>query len=461
MDIVFAVLALLLLIAGYPVALTLGGFAVLFAFVASGFGAFDLALLGAVPSRVLGIVTNPILLAIPFFVLMGAVLERSRIAADMLAAAANGLRGVRGGAAVSVTLVGALLAASTGIVGASVVALGMLALPALLARGVSPEQASGTVAAVGTLGQIVPPSIVLIVLGDQLSNAWQTAQTSSGNFAPDTVSVADLFAASILPGALLVGLFMAWQILRGDGERPEAHGELAETSAVGWTSFLPPFALVLAVLGLILGGIATPSEAAAIGAFGAALLGWNRLSWSDWQHIASEGVYLTCTIFTIIIGASIFSLVLRGLGGDETLASWLSDLPGGAIGALAIVMLTVFLLGFVLDFIEITYVVLPLAAPVLLTLPMADGSTMSPVWLGVLLALNLQTSFLTPPFGLSLFYLRSVAPKAITTAMLYRGVVPYIGLQLLALVMVIWWPSLATALPLWLYAGTVRTLPTR
>ncbi|MEM1316880.1 MAG: TRAP transporter large permease subunit [Pseudomonadota bacterium] len=451
MDIAFAVLTLLLLLAGYPVALTLAGFAVLYALFAAAFGSFDLALLGAVPSRVLGIVTNPILLAIPFFVLMGAILERSRIAGDMLAAAADRMRGIRGGAAVSVTLVGALLAASTGIVGASVVALGMLALPALLERGVSPARASGAVAAVGTLGQIVPPSIVLIVLGDQLSNAWQTAQTASGNFAPDTVSVADLFAASILPGLLLVGLFVGWQILRGDGNEGDARQETLGETVAGWWSFLPPFALVIAVLGSILGGIATPSEAAAIGAFGAALLGWKRLGIADWRHIASEGVHLTCTIFTIIIGASIFSLVLRGLGGDETLADWLSSLPGGALGALAIVMLTVFLLGFVLDFIEITYIVLPLAAPVLLTLPLADGSTMSPVWLGVLLALNLQTSFLTPPFGLSLFYLRSVAPKVVTTAMMYRGVVPYIGLQLLALAIVFWWPSLATALPEWLY----------
>ncbi|MEN0039954.1 MAG: TRAP transporter large permease subunit [Pseudomonadota bacterium] len=451
MDIAFAVLTLLLLLAGYPVALTLAGFAVLYALFAAALGSFDLALLGAVPSRVLGIVTNPILLAIPFFVLMGAILERSRIAGDMLTAAADGMRGVRGGAAVSVTLVGALLAASTGIVGASVVALGMLALPALLARGIAPAKASGTVAAVGTLGQIVPPSIVLIVLGDQLSNAWQTAQTASGNFAPDTVSVADLFAASILPGLLLVVLFVGWQILRGDGNEGDVRQETLGAAVAGWWSFLPPFALVIAVLGSILGGIATPSEAAAIGAFGAALLGWKRLGIADWRHIASEGVHLTCTIFTIIIGASIFSLVLRGLGGDETLADWLSSLPGGALGALAIVMLAVFLLGFVLDFIEITYIVLPLAAPVLLTLPLADGSTMSPVWLGVLLALNLQTSFLTPPFGLSLFYLRSVAPKVVTTAMMYRGVVPYIGLQLLALAIVFWWPSLATALPEWLY----------
>ncbi|EFL88766.1 TRAP transporter large permease subunit [Ahrensia sp. R2A130] len=454
MDIVFACLALLLLLAGYPVAITLGGFAVLFAVFATLVGAFDLALLGAIPSRVFGIVTNPILLAIPFFVLMGAILERSRIAAEMLEAATHGLRGLRGGAAVSVTLVGALLAASTGIVGASVVTLGLLALPVLLSRGVAPNRAAGTVAAVGTLGQIVPPSIVLIVLGDQLSNAWQTAQTSSGNFAPDTVSVADLFAASILPGALLVGLFVCWQILRGDDAGQGAQPVSSNTTAGSLSAFVPPFALVVAVLGSILSGIATPSEAAAVGAFGAALLGSRKLGWNDWRHIASEGVHLTCTIFTIIIGASIFALVLRGLGGDETLAGWLSDLPGGAMGALAVVMLTVFLLGFVLDFIEITYVVLPLAAPVLLTLPMADGSTMSPVWLGVLLALNLQTSFLTPPFGLSLFYLRSVAPKQITTAMMYRGVVPYIGLQLLALALVFWWPSLATSLPNWFYGAS-------
>jgi tripartite ATP-independent transporter DctM subunit len=384
---------------------------------------------------------------------MGLVLDRSRIAADMLQAAAGLFKGSSAGLTISVTVVGLLLAASTGIVGASVVALGVVALPTLLRNGVSPHLASGTVAAAGTLGQIIPPSIVLIVLGDQMSNAWQKAQLDNGNFAPDTVSVADLFAGAFLPGLLLVGLYIAYQLVVARGQTGVQDTEPNPNAPALWRVLFSPLFLIAAVLGSMLLGLATATEAASVGAVGALLLAWGRLERSQFKDVVFESGHLTAMIFLIVIGASMFSLVFRGLGGEETITGFLSELPGGTYGALFLVMGVIFVLGFFLEFLEISFVVVPLVAPILLAMPMADGSAMSPVWLGVLIALNLQTSFLTPPFGVSLFYLRSVAPKTITTKVIYRGVTPFVALQLLALLVIAFFPSLATFLPTYLFDG--------
>ncbi|MEE9376031.1 MAG: TRAP transporter large permease subunit [Rhizobiaceae bacterium] len=446
LDIFLVVAVLLVLLLGYPVALTLGGVSALFGLLGWWLGVFDPALFYAIPSRLFGVMTNNILIAIPLFVFMGLVLERSRLAENMVQAAAYLFQNKRGGFLISVTLVGMLMAASTGIVGASVVTLGLLALPTLLKNGVSPSLAGGTVAAAGTLGQIIPPSIVLIVLGDQISNAYQVMQTSSGNFAPDTISVSDLFAGALIPGLLLVLLFIVY--LWVFSNPVEEQTSVIEMPRGGvWRAFLTPLILILAVPGSIFAGIATPSEAASVGAIGAMMLSWGRLDFSNFQKVLEESTHLISMIFLIVIGASIFSLIFRGLGGEETVRAMLVDLPGGTYGALFIVMAVIFILGFFLEFLEITFVVVPIVAPVLLALPMADGSAMSPVWLGVLIALNLQTSFLTPPFGLSLFYLRSVAPPALTTMALYRGIVPFVVLQLLALGFVMALPGLATFLP--------------
>ena len=454
LDLLLLVVLIAVLMSGYPVALVLGGVPILFALLGHLTGSFDLFLLYALPSRLFGVMTNAVLLSIPLFVFMGLVLERSKLAEDMLDASAQLFAGLRGGLPVSVVIVGAVMAASTGIVGASVVTLGLLALPGMLRNGVPSHVAGGTVAAAGTLGQIIPPSIVLIVLGDQMSNAWQKMQLDAGEFAPETVSVADLFAGALLPGLVIVALFVIYLMilspgtLKAESDEPghPAMGELLR-------AFLPPVVLIFAVLGSILFGLATPSEAAGIGAVGALLLARRRLDRESLEKLLADSVHLISMIFLIIIGASIFSLVFRGLGGEETITRLLSDLPGGTYGALIIVMLVIFTLGFFLDFLEISLVVVPLVAPVLLAMPLADGSAMSPVWLGVLIAINLQTSFLTPPFGLSLFYLRSVADKSITTTSLYRGVTPFILLQLAALIVVMIWPQLATILPQTLYGG--------
>ncbi|MEP1209606.1 MAG: TRAP transporter large permease subunit [Rhizobiaceae bacterium] len=452
LDLLLLIVLIAALMAGYPVALTLGGVSMLFAGLGYATGQFDPVLIHALPSRLFGVMTNSVLLSIPLFVFMGLVLERSRLAEDMLDASARLFANVRGGLPVSVIVVGAVMAASTGIVGASVVTLGLLALPGLLRNGVPAQLAGGTVAAAGTLGQIIPPSIVLIVLGDQMSNAWQKMQLDAGEFAPDTVSVADLFAGALLPGLLIVVLFIAYLVFASPtrakvtGERPDR-----PAASVLLKAFLPPVVLIFAVLGSILLGVATPSEAAGVGAVGALLLARKRLDRESLNKLLTDSVHLISMIFLIIIGASLFSLVFRGLGGEETISHLLSDLPGGTYGALIIVMLVIFALGFFLDFLEISLVVVPLVAPVLLAMPMADGTSMSPIWLGVLIAINLQTSFLTPPFGLSLFYLRSVADEALTTTNLYRGVAPFIALQLLALICVMAWPQIATILPQSLY----------
>jgi TRAP-type mannitol/chloroaromatic compound transport system permease large subunit len=388
----------LVLLAGFPVAFTLSGTALAFAVGGLFAGVFDLGYLEAIPSRVFGVMSNQTLVAVPLFVFMGVMLERSRLAENLLDTLSEVFGRVRGGLAIAVTLVGMLLAASTGIVGATVVTMGLLSLPTMLKRGYNPAVSSGTICAAGTLGQIIPPSIILVMLGDVLSSAYQQAQLRQGIYSPETVSVGELFAGALLPGLLLVCLYLAWlallAVLRPKWLPPHVSDSDPGIASLGsrvLRALLPPLFLILAVLG------------------------------------------------------SIFSLVFRGYGGDDLVRHLLSSLPGGVFGAVLVVMLVMFLLGFVLDFIEITFVVVPIVGPVLLAMDL------DPVWLGVMIAINLQTSFLTPPFGFSLFYLRGVAPAEVSTQDIYRGVVPFVAIQLLALALLAAWPSLATWLPDYLY----------
>ncbi len=441
------------LMAGYPVAFTLGGVALLFAWVGALTGGFDLAFLQALPSRLYGIMTNETLMAVPLFVFMGVMLERTRIAEDLLDTMAVLFGKLRGGLAVAVTVVGMLMAASTGIVGATVVTMGLLSLPTMLKRGYDPAVASGTICASGTLGQIIPPSIILVLLGDVVATAYQQAQLDQGVFSPRTVSVGDLFAGALLPGLLLVLLYLVFLVTYATW-RPErmppvpvSEREAPELGRRLLRSLLPPLFLILAVLGSILGGLATPTEAAALGAFGALALALlkRELDLPRLQEVMRSTVRVSSMVFLILIGASVFSLVFRGYGGDDVVHQLLTHLPGGAAGAMVSVMLLMFLLGFVLDFIEITFVVVPIVGPILLKMGL------DPVWLGVMIALNLQTSFLTPPFGFALFYLRGVAPAEVPTQAIYRGVVPFIVIQLILLGLLALWPGLATWMPSTVY----------
>lgn len=439
------------LMAGFPVAFTLGGVALLFAGLGWLAGAFDPVFLEALPNRIFGALGNETLLAVPLFVFMGLMLERSGVAEDLLETMARLFGRVRGGLAVSVMLVGALLAASTGIVGATVVAMGMISLPVMLRNGYDPRLATGTICAAGTLGQIIPPSLVLVLLGDQLGNAYQQSQLKAGNFAPDTVSVGDLFAGALLPGLVLVGLYLvyllwtAWRHPERAPPMPPRAMPMPRRQAL--LALFAPVLLVVLVLGSILGGYATPTEAAAVGAVGSIVIALlaGRFDRARLRQVLDGTVATTAMVYFILIGAAMFTLVFRGFGGDDLVHDLLAELPGGLWGALLLVMLAMFLLGFVLDFIEIVFVVVPIVAPALLALG-AD-----PVWLGVLMAINLQTSFLTPPFGFSLFYLRGVAPPSVRTGAIYRGVVPFIVLQLLMLAVLMAWPALATWLPSVLY----------
>jgi len=439
------------LLSGYPVAFALGGTALVFAALGTLFGGFDASLLAAMPNRMFGILTNTTLIAVPLFVFMGVMLERSKVAEQLLDTMAQLFGPMRGGLGISVTVVGMLLAASTGIVGATVVTMGLLSLPTMLRRGYSPEVATGTICASGTLGQIIPPSIVLVLLGDVLSSAYQQAQLNQGIFSPETVSVGDLFAGALFPGLLLVGMYILYMIglaiFRPESvpalpieERSESSLELIKKAIM---VLLPPLLLIFAVLGSILMGMATPTEAASVGAVGAGLLAMAHKQFNIpiLKEVVTSTTKVTSMVFMIFIGASIFSLVFRGYGGDEAVERLLTDLPGGVFGAMLVVMLIMFLLGFILDFIEITFVVVPIVAPILLMMGL------DPVWLGVMIAINLQTSFLTPPFGFALFYLRGVAPEEVSTGQIYRGVIPFIIIQLLALVALSIWPELATWLP--------------
>lgn len=493
---------------GFPVSFTVAGIGIAFAYLGWILGVMDISLLGAMGQRVFGLLSNQVLIAIPLFVLMGAILEKSRIAEELLDTMGRMFGQLRGGLGISVVLVGALLAASTGIVGATVVAMGMIALPTMLRAGYNPRVASGIVCTAGTLGQIIPPSTLLIILADVMSNAFQQAQYEQGKFSVEALSVGQFFAAAIIPGLLLVGLYLIYILVRGiirPEDMPPAPADLAKPDvAEVMRAIIPPVLLIFAVLGAILGGIATPTEAASVGAVGALLmaglrLGVNqrfiligtlalvalgifagmfpvRLQRNDLgagSYIAGTvyalmalagalaillslrstlrakvihgavGSTLTMTsmIFATILSAGIFSLVFIGLGGEERVAALLSNMPGGANGALLFCMLFIFVLGFFLDFVEISVIVLPLVTPTLIVM----GH--DPIWLGILIAINLQTSFLTPPFGFSLFYLRGAAPKEVTTGHIYAGVVPFIGLQAVGVFLVWSFPTLATWLP--------------
>ncbi len=518
------------LIMGYPVAFTLAGTGLIFAFLGSLLGVFDMSILSAFPQRIFAIMSSEVLVAVPLFVFMGVMLERSKVAEELLDNMGRAFGSRPGGLAYSVTVVGALLAASTGIVGATVVTMGLLSLPTMLRRGYNIPFSCGTICASGTLGQIIPPSIVLVLLGDQLSVAFQNAQYSMGNYAPDTVSVNDLFAGALLPGLMLVGMYLLYQVafatLRPSqapaipadeligGDRKAFYKQLAGT-------LFAPLILIIAVLGSILGGLASPTEAASVGAVGAIMLAgykidparsrWivtgaaalfalfvitiffdlrmqrNVIPATDWAAIivalglsallvigialsvwrtmqqkdedgtpvlASVGrstVQISAMVFVILVGAGMFSLVFRGFEGDVFIEDFLHNLPGGTIAAMLLVMGVMFLMGFFLDFLEIIFIVVPIVAPILLQMEVAPGVTMSPVWLGVMMGINLQTSFLTPPFGFALFYLRGVAPKAVKTSHIYMGVVPFVAIQVIALLLLWFWPDIATWLPSVLY----------
>ncbi len=444
----------LTLVMGYPVAFVLGGVSLLFAVIGVFSGVFDPVFLQALPNRLFGIMNNQTLLAVPLFVFMGVMLEKSRVAENLLESMSRLFGTLRGGLAISVCVVGALLAASTGVVGATVVTLGLLALPTMLRRGYDPAVATGTLAATGTLGQIIPPSIILVLLGDVLSSAYQQAQIRMGVFTPKTVSVGDLFIGALIPGMMLVGMYIAYLIfvaVTQPKKLPALPQE--ELGPIEWgrlfKALIPPLVLMGSVLGSILAGVATPTEAASLGAIGALVLALLKGQFTvvRLREVSFGTAEISAMVFMILIGASLFSLVFRGFGGDVMIENVFAQLPGGVLGAFFLVMLVIFLLGFILDFIEIIFVVVPIVGPVLLSMGL------DPVWLGVMIALNLQTSFLTPPFGFSLFYLRSVTPASVPTTTIYRGVLPFIGIQLSMLVIAYIWPGIITWLPEQIYGG--------
>ena len=520
----------ILLLFGFPVAFSLAGSSLLFAIIASAFGLFDLSFLSALPQRIFSGMSNEVLVAVPLFVFMGVTLERSKIAEELLENMGRLFGSIRGGLGYSVCLVGALLAASTGIVGATVVTMGLLSLPTMIRRGYSPSLTCGSICAAGTLGQVIPPSIVLVLLGDQLSTAFQQAQFSMGNFSPDAVSVNDLFAGALIPGLVLVSLYIAYQIFiaifRPNASPAIPAEELQSTSRKEFlkslvSSLFAPLALIVAVLGSILTGLASPTESAAMGGTGALMMAGYRvdpkrgrlivigalclavmlaitvffdlrmqrdvLTTTEWvavfaalvsgaglvigimtailrvynakdnkgdsilPQIMQQTLLVSTMVFVILIGASMFSLTFRGLSGDEVVENFLHSLPGGTLTVLLLVMVVMFLLGFILDFLEIIFIVVPIVGPVLLQMEIAPGVPMSPVWLGVMMAVNLQTSFLTPPFGFSLFYLRGVAPPSIRTVEIYKGVIPFVFIQLGMLILLWFIPSLATWLPAAIY----------
>ncbi len=441
----FAVVCLALM-AGYPVAFTLAGVALLFAGGGIVSGHFDANLLLTMPDRLFGTMSNTTQIAVPLFVLMGVMLEKSRLAEELLENMAKLSGSMPVGLGLAVVIVGMLLAASTGIVGATVVTMGLMSLPTMLKRGYSPSFATGTICATGTLGQIIPPSIALVLLGDTLSTAYQKAQLSAGVFNPKPVSVGDLFVGALIPGLILVVLYLLYVYVTAR-LNPEVAPVIEEVEEIDRQAVLlslaPPILLIVVVLGSIIGGVATPTEAAAVGALGATVLAFlkGQLNRQRLAEVCNSTTLVTAMVFTILIGASVFSLVFRGFGGEELIEQWFSGLGGNVALAVFIVMVLIFLLGFILDFIEITFVVVPIIGPVLLAMGV------DPVWLGVMIAINLQTSFLTPPFGFALFYLRGVAPETVKTAEIYRGVIPFIVLQLALLFALAMWPELATYLP--------------
>lgn len=444
----FAV-AVVFILFGYPVAFTLAGTALMFAIVGHLFGVFNLSMLIALTTRYFGFMVNPVLVAVPMFIFMGVMLERSQIAEALLQTMGEVFGPLRGGLGISVVIVGALLAASTGILGATVVTMGLLSLPIMLRNGYDPKLATGIICASGTLGQIIPPSIVLIFMATMLQTANQTAAAAIGNFSPDQVSVTDLFAGAFIPGFILVGAYISWILLMAVVNpkscpavvmTPEERKGLLGRVAV---SLVPPLFLIVAVLGSILFGIASPSESSSVGAVGATLLAVSKRKFSlrILREVMQKTLRVTSMVFVILIGASVFSLVFRGFEGDVLVESFLRSLPGGKFAAIFMVMGIMFFLGFFLDAFEILFIVLPIAGPVLLQMDI------SAVWLGVMIGVNLQTSFLTPPFGFALFYLRGVAPKSVTTGQIYKGIIPFVGLQVIVMGLLTVFPETVEWLP--------------
>ena len=446
LSILLFIIVIFLLMLGYPVAFTLSGASIIFAILCSFTNNFDLSILYALPSRIFGIITNETLIAIPMFIFMGVMLEKSKIAENLLESMSSLFHNVKGGLGISVIIVGTLLAASTGIVGATVVTMGLLSLPTMLKKKYDVKIATGTILASGTLGQIIPPSIILILLGDVISSAYQESQNMLGIFSQESVSVGDLFAGAIFPGLILVGFYIAYIFLVASFRKdliPENLDKRQFKLKEIIISLLAPLFLMLAVLGSIIMGVATPTEASSVGALGAILLASiNRnLDKNTLKDVLIQTSKITSMIFILLIGATIFSLVFRGLEGDIFVHNALSSLPGDVYTKLFFVMFTIFLLGFILDFIEITYVVIPVVAPIILSMGV------DPIWFAILIAINLQTSFLTPPFGFAIFYLKSVIPKDINTIDIYKGVVPFILIQLVTMLLIIMVPEITTWLP--------------
>jgi len=442
------------LLIGFPVAFSLAGTALIFGLIGTTLGIFDPSNLGSLAVRYLGTMSNEVLVAVPLFIFMGVMLERTGIAEALLLTMGKLFGNLRGGLGISVILVGALLAASTGVVGATVVTMGLISLPAMLRSGYDPKLATGVICASGTLGQIIPPSTVLIFMGDMLSGINAQVQMEKGNFAPEPVSVGALFAGAFLPGFLLVGLYIGWMIFKAVTDpkscpaTPVPEAEKKDLMKEVASALLPALGLIIAVLGSILAGIATPTESASVGSVGAMLLALakGRLNLKVLREVVISTATITSMVFIILFGAAVFSIVFRLMGGDNLVHEFLQNMPGGAIGATIIVMAIMFVLGFILDTFEIIFIVIPITAPVLLALGV------DPIWLGVIVGVNLQTSFLTPPFGFSLFYLRGVAPPSVTTGMMYRGVIPFVALQIVGLAVLFLVPGLATWLPRLIYS---------
>ena len=430
LPIIFFVVVLIFLLMGFPVAFTLGGVSFIF-----GVFTFGLKFFNLLPLRVWGIMSNYVLIAVPLFIFMGVMLEKSGIAEELLETMALLFGKLRGGLAISVLVVGALLGASTGIVGATVVTMGVISLPVMLKRGYHPRAASGVIMASGTLGQIIPPSIILVLLGSVLN-----------------VPVGELFIGAVIPGIMLVFLYLVWIVIlsfiRPDSVPAMPKSELDKfTGAVKWKrifkAFILPFSLVVAVLGSIFAGIASPTEAAALGAFGATLLTVirKRFNLKILKAVMLKTTSITSMAFMILVGATAFSLVFRGMHGDIYLSNWILSSNLEPHHFLAIVMLVIFVLGFFIDFIEITFIVIPVVAPIFVHLHF------DLLWIGILIAMNLQTSFLTPPFGFAIFYLKGVAPEGVSTSHLYRGIVPYVVIQIIALSILLYWPEIVLWLP--------------
>jgi len=446
------------LMSGFPAAFILSGISLIFAAIGHAFGYFDMGYLSALPNRIYGIMHNDLLVAVPLFVFMGVMLERAQIAEELLDGMARAFGKMRSGVGLSVVIVGALLAASTGIVGATVVTMGLISLPTMLKSGYSPRISTGTICAAGTLGQIIPPSIVLILLGDQISSSYQTTQMKLGNLSPNPVSIADLFVGALIPGLLLVLFYMAWLIIYSKlwpNNVPPAKFRKKVSFKHLFIIMLPPLLLIMVVLGSILTGVATATESAAVGAMGSMVLAFFRkkLTKENLTQVVRCTTQVSSMVFTILIGATVFTLVFRGFGGDDIAHDILGNLPGGLFTAMLVTMLVMFILGFFLDFIEISFVVVPIVAPILLHL----GA--NPVWLAIMIAINLQTSFLTPPFGFALFYLRGVAPDSVLSSDIYKGIIPFVLLQILMLIMLSAAPAIATYLPEAIYGSTFDFTP--